>query len=62
MIPEPGDQVRVTFTGTAERIYRAGGHPTGELVEMLPVRLAGGSLIFIALVDEVDVTPEAAGG
>lgn len=56
MTPEPGDRVRITFTGTAEKIYRAGGHPNGRLVDMVPVRLPGGDLIYIALVDGVDVT------
>ena len=61
MTPEPGDEVRVTFTGVAEKIYRAGGHPDGRLVEMVPVRLPGGDLIYIPLVPGVELTLEAAG-
>ena len=62
MTPEPGAQVRVTFIGVTESTYRSGAHPDGALVEMLPVRLDSGRLVFVPLVDEVDVTPEAAGG
>lgn len=61
MTPEPGDEVRIMFTGTAEKIYHAGGHPSGHLVEMVPVRLPAGDLIFIPLVAGVNVTLEAGG-
>ena len=61
MTPEPGDQVRVEFAGVAEKVYPVAGQADGELLDMMRVRLASGHLIFIALVDGVDVTPEAAG-
>ena len=60
MTPEPGAQVRVVFTGAAEEIYHAGGHPDGVAVEMLPVRLPGGHLVYVPLVDGIAITAEAA--
>ena len=39
MTPEPGAELRVVFTGVAEKVYSAGGHPDGDVVSMLPVRL-----------------------
>lgn len=61
--PERGTQVRVVFTGTAEGVYRAGGHADGSLVDMVPVRLPGGHLVYVPLVDGVELIPdpEAAG-
>ena len=63
MTPEPGDEVMVVFRGVAEAAYRAGGHPDGELLDMIPVRLPAGHLIFVPLVDGVAIgpDPEAAG-
>ena len=57
MTPEPGDEVRVAFTGVAEKVYSALGHPGAEVVPMLPVRLEGGQIVYVPLgVDGIEFT------
>jgi hypothetical protein len=55
--PQPGEQVLVVFPGTAEKIYDAGGQPDGAMVKMLPVRLPGGHLVYVPVVDGVAFLP-----
>ena len=66
MTPEPGTEVRVVFSGTTEPVYRAGGHPDGHLLSLVPVRLAGGQIVFVPLVGDIEITeaggPRACGG
>ena len=57
MIPEPGDQVLVVFTGTAEKAYQTRGHPDADLMPMVPVRLHGGELVYVPLAGGVAVLP-----
>ena len=54
--PEPGTEVQVTFSGTTEAIYRAGGHPDGLVISMVPVRLTGGQIVFVPLVGDIEIT------
>lgn len=64
MTPEPGAELRVVFTGVAEKVYSAGGHPDGDVVSMLPVRLLGGQIVYVPLVEGIEFTlagAEAAG-
>lgn len=53
MTPQPGEQVLVVFLGTAEPVYHAGGHADGSSVEMVPVRLPAGHMIYVPVVDGV---------